>query len=368
MPGALVQAYQGGTGAVCCTFVGGGSSDSSGNYFRSRCRQAPTRSGSTRRPRFTQQWTGGPGLRQRDIPITVAGTALVNITLAGNVIRGTVKDAGGFWLPAHRSRRTKVVFRAVCCTFVGGGSSDSSGNYAFAVPAGTYKIWINPPTPFPQQWNGGPDFASATPITVSGTALVNITLAGNVIRGTVKDAGGLPVAGASVQAYQGGTGAVCCTFVGGGSSDSSGNYAFAVPAGTYKIWINPPTPFPQQWNGGPDFASATPITVSGTALVNITLAGNVIRGTVKDAGGLPVAGASVQAYQGGTGAVCCTFVGGGSSDSSGNYAFAVPAGTYKIWINPPTPFPQQWNGGPDFAGATPITVSGTALVNITLHP
>ena len=93
-----------------------------------------------------------------------------------------------------------------------------------------------------------------------------------------------------------------------------------------------------------------------------------ISGTVKDGASAPVAGASVQAYQAGAGAVCCTWVSGGISDSSGNYSFAVPAGTYKIWINPPAPFPQQWNGGTDFASATPITVSGPTVVNITLHP
>ena len=141
-----------------------------------------------------------------------------------------------------------------------------------------------------------------------------------------------------------------------------------MPAGTYKIWINPPAPFAQQWHGGADFGSATPIIVNGSTPVDITLTGTFIRGTVRDAGGVPVAGASVQAYLGGTGAACCTYVGGGLSDSSGNYLFAVPAGTYKIWINPPTPFPQQWNGGSDFASATSITVNGLVLVNITLHP
>jgi hypothetical protein len=196
-----------------------------------------------------------------------------------------------------------------------------------------------------------------------------ITLqADNRISGMVKDASGAAVAGASVQAYLGGAGAVCCTFVSSGASDSSGNYSFALSAGTYKIWINPPSPFPQQWNGGTDFASATVVIVSGPTVVNITLqADNRISGMVKDASGVAVAGASVQAYLGGAGAVCCTFVSSGASDSSGNYSFALSAGTYKIWINPPSPFPQQWNGGTDFASAAVVIVSGPTLVNITLH-
>lgn len=108
--------------------------------------------------------------------------------------------------------------------------------------------------------------------------------------------------------------------------------------------------------------------LSHTTSVTLVVQTAVIRGTVKDAGGALVAGAWVHAYQGGTGAVCCNWMGGAASDSNGNYSFAVPAVTYKIWINPPAPFWQQWNGGPDFASATPIIVSGPTLVNITLHP
>src|SRR5207244_1584942 len=99
----------------------------------------------------------------------------------------------------------------------------------------------------------------------------------NFIHGTVKDGGGVPVAGAGVNAYQGGTGATCCTWVGGATTDSNGNYSFVVPAGTYKIYVNPPSPFPAQWNGGTDFGNATPITVNGSTLVNITLSANFIQ-------------------------------------------------------------------------------------------
>jgi len=93
----------------------------------------------------------------------------------------------------------------------------------------------------------------------------------------------------------------------------------------------------------------------------------IISGNVTDVHGNPVQGASVQAYQGGAEATCCTFVGGGSSDSFGNYSFVVPAGTYKIWTNPPTGFLQQWNGGTDFSTATPLAISANTTVNVVLH-
>jgi hypothetical protein len=158
--------------------------------------------------------------------------------------------------------------------------------------------------------------------------------------------------------------------VGGGTSDSNGNYSFVVPAGTYKFWISPPTPFLAQWNGGgSDFGSTPAVTVSGPTVVDITLVAKyTISGTVKDGSGAAVSGAWVGAYLGGAGAVCCTNVGGGTSDSNGNYSFVVPAGTYKFWISPPTPFLAQWNGGGGDFGSTPaVTVSGPTVVNITLH-
>src|SRR5207302_580188 len=111
-------------------------------------------------------------------------------------------------------------------------------------------------------------------------------------------------------------------------------------------------------SGNLTHTATTALTVTATPSMN---------GTVKDGGGVPVAGAGVNAYQGGTGATCCTWVGGATTDSNGNYSFVVPAGTYKIYVNPPSPFPAQWNGGTDFGNATPITVNGSTLVNITLH-
>jgi hypothetical protein len=110
------------------------------------------------------------------------------------------------------------------------------------------------------------------------------------------------------------------------------------------------------------------LAISANTTVNVTLtAGFVISGKVTDSNGNAVANASVQAYQGGTGATCCTFVGAGSSDSFGNYSFVVPAGTYKVWTNPPTGFLQQWYGGTDFSTATPLAISANTTVNVLLH-
>jgi hypothetical protein len=204
-------------------------------------------------------------------------------------------------------------------------------------------------------------------LTHSATTTLTVTATSSV-SGTVKDVGGAAVGGATVEAYQAGAGAVCCSLVAQAVSDSSGNYSFALPAGTYKFWISTPPGLPSQWYGGTDFASATAVVVSGPTVVNITLFPKV-SGTVKDVGGAAVGGATVQAYQAGAGAVCCTFVAQPAvSDSSGNYSFALPAGTYKFWISSTPPgLPSQWYGGTDFASATAVVVSGPTVVNITLH-
>src|SRR5205807_5614334 len=61
-----------------------------------------------------------------------------------------------------------------------------------------------------------------------------------------------------------------------------------------------------------------PIAVNGPTTVNITLtASGSINGWVHSATGAIVTNASVQAYQAGPGATCCTFVTGASSDAAG---------------------------------------------------
>jgi hypothetical protein len=92
--------------------------------------------------------------------------------------------------------------------------------------------------------------------------------------------------------------------------------------------------------GTADVTVTNPDSQSGTCIACFMFGEPAVSGTVKDGASAPVAGASVQAYQAGAGAVCCTWMGGRISDSSGNYSFTVPAGTYRIWINPPAPFPQ----------------------------
>ena len=107
--------------------------------------------------------------------------------------------------------------------------------------------------------------------------------------------------------------------------------------------------------------------LSHTATTTLTVLNPSVGGTVKDGTGAPVGSATVYAYEAGSGVVCCRYAGSGVTDGSGNYSFAVPGGTYKLFISPPAPNSSQWNGGGDFASTPAVTVSGPTTVDITLH-
>jgi hypothetical protein len=285
-------------------------------------------------------------------------------------LSGIVRDGQGAMVANASVQAYQASSGVACCVLANAATTDSVGNYQMTLPQGLYKVWINV-SGFPQQWHGGHDgtsFTDATAIGVSGATVLNLTLLGS-IAGVLNNGNGAPVANSSVQAYQAGSGAACCTLVNSGATDAGGNYQINLPAGTYKLWVNPSGLYPRQWFGGTDgtsFTAALSIVVVGIKAANPTLLG-AISGVVKDGSGIPVSQASVQAYQAGTGASCCTFVNSGATDAGGNFQINLPAGTYKVWINPPTGYPQQWYGGLDYNTATAIAVVDKASLMITLH-
>src|SRR5438132_675713 len=72
-----------------------------------------------------------------------------------------------------------------------------------------------------------------------------------------------------------------------------------------------------------------------------------ISGVVRDSGSAPVSGATISAYSGGSGALCCTWVIAARSDDSGSYSLTVPSGTYRLQFYPPdgSTFQTQWWAG-----------------------
>ena len=88
-----------------------------------------------------------------------------------------------------------------------------------------------------------------------------------------------------------------------------------------------------------------------------------LSGTV-NTGGTPLVGAAVHAFDSVTNAYFGTSV----TTTGGAYSFSLPAGTYKLFVQPGVPgYNSQWYGGPDFASATPISLTAnTTGVTINL--
>ena len=312
---------------------------------------------------YPSQWYGGPDFASATPISLTADTTGVTITLVGTfTLSGTV-TAGGVPLVGAAVHAFDAVTNAYFATSV----TIAGGAYSFSLPAGgTYKLFVQPGVAgYPSQWYGGPDFASATPISLTAdTTGVTITLVGTfTLSGTVT-AGGVPLVGAAVHAFDAVTNAYFATSV----TIAGGAYSFSLPAGgTYKLFVQPGVAgYPSQWYGGPDFASATPISLTAdTTGVTITLVGTfTLSGTVT-AGGVPLVGAAVHAFDAVTNAYFATSV----TIAGGAYSFSLPAGgTYKLFVQPGVAgYPSQWYGGPDFASATPISLTAdTTGVTITL--
>jgi len=158
-------------------------------------------------------------------------------------------------------------------------------------------------------------WAAAPAAAVSG---INVNLAtGHVIRGTVTDPHGAPVAGVSASAQ---------SDTGFSSGVTAADGTFAIPGvvdGTYEIQFDPPegSGLLPHWYGAPtssdDPTGATDVVVSGVNVsgVNQALeAGTSISGTVSGVAGHPVAGVEIDA----------------SGQSSAGSAIAAADGTYAI--------------------------------------
>jgi hypothetical protein len=155
-------------------------------------------------------------------------------------------------------------------------------------------------------------------------------------------------------------------YEGAATMGSGGTYTINLPAGSYKLYIQPNTPgYADQWLGGSSYASATVIPVSATTSQDITLVGTTLSGVVRGSGGTPLNGTSVYAFDG----TSYVYDGAATMGSGGTYTINLPAGSYKLYVQPNTSgYADQWLGGSTYASAAVIPVSGTTAQDITLTP
>ena len=165
---------------------------------------------------------------------------------------------------------------ATSSAYIGAATMGSGGTYTIDLPPGYYKLSVEPNTAgYPNQWFGGLTYASATPIAVSAATTQNITLVQTfTLSGTVFASDGTtPLNGTNVYAWT----ATTSAYIGAATMGSGGTYTIDLPPGNYKLYVEPNTAGdPDQWLGGSDYTSATPIAVSAATTQDITLTPHVL--------------------------------------------------------------------------------------------
>lgn len=380
--GVGVSAFAGGANATCCTFVTGTGTDPTGAYAlivpagTYRLGFFPARDSG-----FVSQWYGGAGVAAvhfadaLDVTPTASGTDVAlasGSTLTGHVTRASDGAAiSGAFVSAFKGGS------AICCSWVAGTSTDTTGSYTLVVPAnGTYRIQFSGGrgSSYTAVWydgaSGAAGFAGALDIAAGQTLNASLTT-GRIISGTVTSNGTTGVANVGIGVFAGGTTASCCTWVAGTGTAPDGTYQIVVPSGKYRLSFWPPrdSSYRGQWYGGPavaaqNFDRAIDIdTSAGNVTIDVTLAtGWRISGRVTSDGTNGIAGVGVSAVTGG-GAQCCSWIAGTGTDGNGSYTLVVPAGTYRLQFYPPpgSSYISQWwsaDGGADrFEHAGDIAVS-----------
>jgi hypothetical protein len=183
------------------------------------------------------------------------------------------------------------------------------------------------------------------------------------LSGIVRGSDGAPLNGTAVYVFDGTT----YTDIGAATMGAGGTYTIDLPAGTYKLFVQPNTAgYANQWLGGSNYGSATAIAVSAATSQDITLVSSfTLSGVVRASGGTPLNGTSVYVFD----ATTYLYIGAATMGAGGTYTIDLPAGSYKLFVEPNTAgYPNQWLGGSNYGSATAIAVSAATTQDITLTP
>lgn len=249
----------------------------------------------------------------------------------------------------------------------------SAGRYTFPVAPGSYRILVEPDsgTGVYALWhNNKKSCAQADPVTVTQDTTLDLTAAAAtaVVTGTVSSSLGSVDSG-RISFYPeclATSGMIVSTEI------SNGRYTATVPAGSYRILIDPPreTGAAQSWyknvRGITHCAEADVVTITGNTTLDLTppLAYYDVSGEVSSSQGRINSG-SVQFYT----EDCDTReVVAGSGISDGRYQTQVTPGTYRVAIitEVRTASAVSWhNNKHNCAQADPVTITEDTTVNLT---
>jgi hypothetical protein len=258
--------------------------------------------------------------------------------------------------------------------WIRGTMTAGSGNYTIdGLPAGTYRLWaFDPSGVYPSEFYDGADGATAwnlsIPVTIAANEdnvpNINFTFSqGGKILGRVTD-GTSGLGTIAVEAYEFDTG----QWSNNTDTDSQGDYAIILPAGTYQLRaFDPGGTFTASYFGVGTVSSwheAGSVTVTSgqdTPNINFTLAqGLSISGKVTDDTNKPLKGIDIEIFDFDTEA----WIDSNVTDEDGNYKLTAGAGKYRVGAFPSDPrFTNAfYNNVSSWNEASPVSVTASSNV------
>lgn len=315
---------------------------------------------------LAQYWNGKSSYDSADLIHVVAGSPVTDVSPilqpAGS-ISGTVTDGSN----------NPIDGATVYASGVGGGYgsalTDANGNYTITqLPVDNYTVNFSASSGYlSQYYNGTSDYSSATSLQLNGgdhlTSIDASLNLGGVIEGTITDTGGHPLEGIEVDAYGNNSG------YGSATTDASGHYqVIGLATDEYEVSVYDPNQVyaPTYYGGAIEEGDATPVSiVAGTTVSNIDASlavGATVSGTITDTHAQPVPNAQISLIRTASGNV----ISSGESDSNGNFTVpAMPAGTYKVFVQPSDPnlLSRYWTNAATVDEASPLTLIAGQLAS-----
>ena len=351
-------------------------------------------------PQYDQSWYGGgvaPGstitVAQDGIHVAGASTPLSGhdlgvTTMAPGTgpynVTGTVSDVNG----------DPVGGATVTAVKQGGGTTTASsladGTYSISLALGTYTISFSRTGFATTSYTGAGETPASVVVKAGGTvevdtvavpgrALGDTTMAGThpyTLTGAVQRAGGTGLAGITVQAYPGDLSGTPVTT----TTDGTGAYSLTdLVLGDYVLQFTDgdgvAPQYDQTWYQGTT-APGTTITVAqdgihvgasptplaghdlGVTTMSVGTGPYTVTGTVTDANGDPIAGATVAATKQATGTSAST-----QTDAEGAFALTLAVGSYKLKITKAGFAPTDYTG--DGTAVAIVAVAAGGAVTVT---
>ena len=281
------------------------------------------------------------GIRLRWIPwiIAAVGAAVSALLVAGPTWAEDVQAHGLVTSANGPLADGKVTFVTSCeheatrySAYV------TNGEYDISLPAGTYRVEITPygtPNSVLSWHNAKRSCQTSDPVVVSGASPVDlVAVAGGTLTGKVSSAKG-PVSNAAIYFYES-----CADFAANRRAEvatvEGGSYTVTIRQGTFLAHVVPTGVYGalKSWHGpATSCAEAAPIVVTSGGAVNLVVAaGQTVTGSVASSNG-PILEGEVSLYRS-----CQDFIDGEPTVqarlASGRYAVVVPAGDYRILVQP----------------------------------